>query len=1016
MFVGSTRETLLDRADPDLSLAPVVVQFGKFLKILVTLREDTVGDGSITMQSAGPSAFDVMRQAMHEISRARTPSLTQERTRKDKLYNAVVENLKNRGLQWRSDEVESSGVNFVKSLTEVLWYIDGHHATFSSRGYQIPPCFADFQGFNIPEVSKHRKRAACNMSAATLEALAQKLFRLLQANYFLREGWSIMRGECEELAHSVQMYAQTLQEKNKAMKTVHSSPTPWRSIAKGLDLFFLKPTRSLPPELIEISSRVAEVGPYCKVDLHSYLPINPHKRYLLTKNVKEEGLEIPSVLLVYSTGNNCGNSYFVWHVPDSCLDQALANSQSIIEDIKKSLPTYHTRAMRSEFIQKFGRITSAVKPAVLRYFYKDLTGDSSSSETLSQEQVDERVTQAIEMEDPDIILDLRKLNSGRKSQYDTFWEECTKFLQEEVGTAVDDRRHSDITHIATAISVRDFRDQVASKCPEGTCIPSVEWVRLQFWPKTPHSKRALHHTGRFKVRFRVQQRQFRKDHPDAHYAAGVFSYQREYAVSVKEHSMFVCLDDKHRIKVGEPGFPVAAAERGRRVLQAAGSRFLVGDHDFTKFSIIPSVALQVSIPDDISGSWYSGKVSVGMKEGAFEPSSPLRHASELCSLIQLDAEVKPILFLYTDGGPDHRLTYVSVQLSLIALFLSLDLDYLCAARTAPFHSWRNPVERIMSIVNLGLQCVGLARGEMSEDNERLVAKAGSMKEIRKLSLKHPGLKEVAMASVASAKIRLAQVLGRLQLKGEKFQLFVPATQEEMDTCWSGTQCVDDTITPSVTKASLTNHPRVQEFMDHCCRKRHYSFEVRKCGSVDCNICKPVRFIPPEVFEQLKPLPDPTPGVDNHFLPFLEVFGQPTSEEHRPSLHIKKQKKTLPFSASVQHVKNIDMMLLCEECEMWRLLYSKKKLKAEDRRLLALKLDDLAFSCGDSLQDLDFPAPLNEVFVRSVNCFDPIEKLYYSAGYEPICLYCAGQVDTATESTSYYPQCIHCSSKPQVSRK
>ena len=310
----------------------------KFLKILVTLREDTVGDGSITMQSAGPSAFDVMRQAMHEISRARTPSLTQEHTRKDKLYNAVVENLKNRGLQWRSDEVESSGVNFVKSLTEVLWYIDGHHATFSSRGYQIPSCFADFQGFNIPEVSKHRKRAACNMSAATLEAQAQKLFRLLQANYFLREGWSIMRGECEELAHSVQMYAQTLQEKIKDMKTVHSSPTPWRSIAKGLDLFFLKPTRSLPPELIEINSRVEEVGPYCKVDLHSYLPINPHKRYLLTKNVKEEGLEIPSVLLVYSTGNNCGNSYFVWHVPYSCLDQALANSQSIIEDIKKVYP------------------------------------------------------------------------------------------------------------------------------------------------------------------------------------------------------------------------------------------------------------------------------------------------------------------------------------------------------------------------------------------------------------------------------------------------------------------------------------------------------------------------------------------------------------------------------------------------------------------------------------------------------------------------------------------------------
>ena len=32
-------------------------------------------------------------------------------------------------------------------------------------------------------------------------------------------------------------------------------------------------------------------------------------------------------------------------------------------------------------------------------------------------------------------------------------------------------------------------------------------------------------------------------------------------------------------------------------------------------------------------------------------------------------------------------------------------------------SWRNPVERIMSIVNLGLQSVGLARQEMGEEVE-----------------------------------------------------------------------------------------------------------------------------------------------------------------------------------------------------------------------------------------------------------------------------------------------------------
>ena len=107
------------------------------------------------------------------------------------------------------------------------------------------------------------------------------------------------------------------------------------------------------------------------------------------------------------------------------------------------------------------------------------------------------------------------------------------------------------------------------------------------------------------------------------------------------------------------------------------------------------------IPDDITGSWYRGQVFVLLKDTVFEPSSPFRHACELYHILQSVSFSKPVLFLYSDGGPDHRLTYVSVQLSLICLFLKMNLDFLCAGRTAPYHSWRNPVERIMSILNLG---------------------------------------------------------------------------------------------------------------------------------------------------------------------------------------------------------------------------------------------------------------------------------------------------------------------------
>lgn len=336
-------------------------------------------------------------------------------------------------------------------------------------------------------------------------------------------------------------------------------------------------------------------------------------------------------------------------------------------------------------------------------------GDTSAASTLAESEIDQRVQLYVGMEDPDVVIDLRTLQSDHKTKYDDFWQEVEKFLQEDVGLAVEERRQSQITHLTKVISVKDLLEQIVARCSPSTPIPSRSWLSLQFWPKNAHAHASVHYTGRFKVKYMVQARQFRKDHEDAHYAAAIFRYQRELAVKFREQSVFVCMDDKHRVKVGEPNYPVAAAERGRRVLIRKNQTFEVADHDFTKFSLIPSIQLAVDIPNDIAESWYSGKVFVGLKEGAFEPSSPHRHMTELVDTIQSQNLLteKSVLFLYSDGGPVHRLTYLSVQLSLIALFLKLDLDYPCAARTAPCHSWRNPAERVMSIVNLGLQCVGL---------------------------------------------------------------------------------------------------------------------------------------------------------------------------------------------------------------------------------------------------------------------------------------------------------------------
>ncbi len=98
-------------------------------------------------------------------------------------------------------------------------------------------------------------------------------------------------------------------------------------------------------------------------------------------------------------------------------------------------------------------------------------------------------------------------------------------------------------------------------------------------------------------------------------------------------------------------------------------------------------------------------------------------------------------------------------------------------------------------------------------------------------------------------------------------------------------------------------------------------------------------------------------------------------------------KGLPFYASVQHVNNCKLMVLCENCDLWRLIFSKYKLKPDQKVRLQQLLYTVSYSCGSKLRDLKLPEEFSTVEIRDHNCGDQIEKLYYSAKFTPICVYC-----------------------------
>ena len=87
---------------------------------------------------------------------------------------------------------------------------------------------------------------------------------------------------------------------------------------------------------------------------------------------------------------------------------------------------------------------------------------------------------------------------------------------------------------------------------------------------------------------------------------------------------------------------------------------------------------------------------------------------------------------------------MSVRLGLLDLFLELDLDTMVVMRKASSQSWGNPVERVMSVLNLGIQGVALARKEMDEeDYEKEFKTCNGMSAVRKVGENHEELVEVA---------------------------------------------------------------------------------------------------------------------------------------------------------------------------------------------------------------------------------------------------------------------------------
>ena len=758
---------------------------------------------------------------------------------------------------------------YFQVLRNALWRMTNSHDTINAAGRHrskvlpVPPAFSDFKGMDN---FKRKKKKEVSLGQLDCESNANALYSLtLKPIMKSNEKWIQFDKEVRSLADCLQKYGEYLKVQNEVSKRNQNRETPVRTIGKNATIHHVPNNpfgvpQDSPYKLLDQSIHSVPIGTPVIFDesIHCHAALETNlKRWQFVDKLQ---LSVPIDVIKFSPGGSIRTTVMIMQVMPNRPDHTMmCDGVRAYDSMRENLQEYHTRTQKRLFKARLS-LLAEVKPSTAEFLYSELSMDKS---TATNPEMRERI-RLIYLGETDLVDDLRTLNKGRETEFDAFFEVLARLVEE--ATAADERRHG-MAHLAHWLSLEDMVEKAKENCPPGTPIPSLALVRLQFAPRNPFTHRALSFSSKIKVQYKIQKRQLRTHHEDAHYAACLLKYVKEYAVEIGHHGAVFFCDDKAKVPIGEPGHVISTGVRGKKSIAPTSTTYAALDHDMqSKGSITPSVTLKCRVPDNASESFVRGKVLVNVNDSIFEASNPFRHAVQLCKVYPFD---KPIAIIYTDGGTDHRNTLESVKIAAICIFKELNLDKLHLVRCAPGQSYLNPAERVMSILNLGLQNCALQRDKMDDEAESKVKRLNSMRELRK----HPELKEKWKESIASTRTILKERFERLTLKGQNVSCVETGSDEEIDLLQRHARGLFEKLDlKKLQKVHTQKNADYCEWMKKHARERTYQFQLTKCDDARC--CAPTRL---QNVTFPKFVPDPVLNGE-HYLPYCDVKGLDTKED------------------------------------------------------------------------------------------------------------------------------------------
>ena len=220
------------------------------------------------------------------------------------------------------------------------------------------------------------------------------------------------------------------------------------------------------------------------------------------------------------------------------------------------------------------------------------------------------------------------------------------------------------------------------------------------------------------------------------------------------------------------------------------------------------------------------------------------------------------------------------------------------------------------------------------------------------------------------------------------------------------------------------------------------------------------------------------GMDTHesYCPSVQVRKE-KSDKNRRAKTQKRRDKQMPWTGNAQRAKNVGMTIKCMDCNKPRCLYALKKITDDEKDVLISYFDTICYTCGttfafhNKMDSKDDPIKessrkrnvealegdnilsdveseegevsdeefisvddtntctkrddmdqklrniLSKVFVNAaLECYDEMEKAYYSASFSPICFNCGSSEYIVPVPERQYPYCEVCTNDTNVSIK